>query len=53
MALFKVTGPFEIGGVAPGGTVELDESAVNVDALVWAGHVEPVKPAAKAKKDDG
>lgn len=41
----KVIGAHEIGGVAPGGTVELDPAEVNIPALVEAGHIELSKTA--------
>ncbi|MGH3881956.1 MAG: hypothetical protein ACRDRC_00950 [Pseudonocardiaceae bacterium] len=45
-----VTGPCAIAGadgrdVNPGGTVELDPVATNIDALVAGGHVELSKTA--------
>jgi len=39
----KVIGPAEVDGVAPGGTVELDPDVTNIEALVYAGHVEVPK----------
>jgi hypothetical protein len=36
----KVIGPFEVAGVAPGGTVDLDDERVNVSALVASRNVE-------------
>lgn len=39
----KVIGTSEVDGVAPGGTVELDPDVVNIEALVYAGHVEVPK----------
>jgi hypothetical protein len=39
---YRVVGVCDIAGVAPGGVVALDPDEVNVDALVMAGHVEPV-----------
>jgi hypothetical protein len=38
---YEVIGPLEVGGVAPGGVVELGDD-VNIDALIEAGHVKPV-----------
>lgn len=50
---YKVVGPLPIAGkdgdVEPGGVVELDEQAVNIPALIAAGHVKPV--AAERPKD--
>lgn len=43
----KVVGQHEVGGVAPGGTVDLDPAEVNIAALVEAGHVEISKSAAE------
>lgn len=40
---FKVTGRYEVGGAAPGETVELDPDVVNVDELVRVGLVEPLE----------
>lgn len=40
MAKFKVTGKYEVGGAAPGETVELDTDKVNVDELLRVGLVE-------------
>lgn len=48
----KVTGPNEVAGVAPGGTVELDPAAVNIAALVEGGHIELTKAAAKTLEVD-
>jgi len=53
----KVIGPHEVGGVATGGTVLLDDEVVNVAVLLWARCVEliPEKPKAEkptAKKGD-
>lgn len=42
----KVIGPRRVGGVEPGGTVDLDPSEVNIGALVEAGHIEISKAAA-------
>jgi hypothetical protein len=41
MAIYeaKVIGPREVGGVASGGTVLLDDALVNIDALVEAEHI--------------
>lgn len=36
---YVVTGAATVNGVAPGGTVELDPGAVNVDALIRSGCV--------------
>jgi hypothetical protein len=49
----RVIGPCEIAGVARGGTVDLEDTVINVDALVAAGHVEvladePPKPVSKS-----
>lgn len=38
---YTVTGPFPVGDVAPGGTVDLDPEVVNVDALLESGHITP------------
>lgn len=53
MGNYKVVGPVEVGGVAPGKVVELDEQEVNVAALIEAGHIEPTraKPSAEASKE--
>jgi hypothetical protein len=45
----KVTGPFPVNGVAPGGKVVLDDELVNLPALLAARLVELV-PAPKSKK---
>jgi hypothetical protein len=42
MAKYKVTGKYEVGGSAPGETVELDPDKVNVDELLRVGLVEPL-----------
>lgn len=48
---YRVAGPFEVAGVAPGGVVELDPAAVNITALADAGHLQPTsKPAASTSK---
>lgn len=44
----KVIGPHKVGGVATGGTVELDDEVVNVAALVSGGNVELI-PAPESK----
>lgn len=41
MDTYEVIGPCKVAGVAKGGTVELDPSAVNIDALVAARHIRP------------
>lgn len=41
----RVIGPFQVAGVDPGGTVELDET-VNIAALVEAGHIEVLPESA-------
>lgn len=52
MALYEVVGDSTVAGKSKGDTVELDES-VNVDALVWGGHVKPAKKSEpKAKPED-
>jgi hypothetical protein len=47
----KVIGQLEVGGVAPGGTVEIDDERVNLRVLLDAQLVEllpePKKKAAK------
>ncbi len=50
MDTYNVIGEYAVGGVAPGGTVELDPDAVNIPALIEGGHVEPAKPAKSAKR---
>lgn len=45
MAKFKVTGKYEVGGSAPGETVELDPDKVNVNELLRVGLVEPLDQA--------
>lgn len=42
---FKVTGNHRVGGVEPGGTVDLDENDPRTVALVKAGHLEPSRKA--------
>lgn len=42
---FEVIGPCQVAGANKGETVRLDPDAVNIDALVEAGHVRPVKRA--------
>lgn len=59
----KVIGQLEVCGVAPGGTVELDDERVNIDALVYAEFVELIpepepeptvgKRSRSANKKDG
>lgn len=46
----EVTGPLLVDGVGKGGTVELDDEVVQIDALVAAGHVKLVD---KKPKTDG
>lgn len=48
---FTVTGPFPVGDVAPGGTVDLDPDMTNVDALLAAGHIEAA-PTKRRKTGD-
>ncbi len=43
----RVIGAHEVGGVAPGGTVDLAPAQVNIPALVEAGHIEISKTAAE------
>lgn len=60
LARYLVVGSCRINGVEPGGVVDLDDQAVNVNVLLTAGHVklapEPVEddasppPAKKATK---
>lgn len=52
MPKFKVVGPLTVGGVQPGGVVDLDPRTVNVAALTAAGHIEPLKPVAAPKAGD-
>ena len=40
---YEVIGPCPVAGARKGDTVELDPAAVNVDALIQAGHVRPAK----------
>lgn len=56
---YKVTGPYEVGGVAKGGVVELDPARVKIKPLLKAGLIEPAeepvearpaKPATKTEK---
>ena len=42
MPRYRVTGPWQISGVGPGGVVDLDPAKINVDVLVNAGLVQPV-----------
>lgn len=49
MAKYKIIGPRPVAGADPGKTVELDLPEVNIAALVKAGHVALVKPAAPKK----
>ncbi|MGH3629534.1 MAG: hypothetical protein ACRDRL_19120 [Sciscionella sp.] len=39
-----MVGTHHVGGVAPGGIVELDPAETNIDALVGGGHIEVVEP---------
>lgn len=43
MAKFKVIGECVVGGVKPGGVVELDLPDENIEALIRCGNIEPVK----------
>lgn len=53
---YKVVGSRVVSGSRPGDTAYLDDKAVNIPALIEAGHIEPVrKTTAKAPvvvKDD-
>lgn len=52
----KVIGLLPVGGVAPGGTVELDDELVNIPALVDSELVELLpepKPEPKPRKPKG
>lgn len=52
MPRYKV-GPREVAGVEPGGTLELGEdSPLNVEALIDAGHLTEIKPRREKKGDD-
>lgn len=44
----EVTGTSEVNGVAPGGTVELDDDVINVEAL-RGEHVRLLPPEPKKK----
>ncbi|SET43435.1 hypothetical protein [Nonomuraea wenchangensis] len=45
---YRVSGPRPVAGVGTGGTVHLDPEAVNIPALIEAGHIEIVrKPSVK------
>lgn len=46
---YEVIGPVPIGGVPPGGTVELDPEQVNIPALVHAGHIRPAPVRRKSQ----
>lgn len=49
---YAVTGDLEINGKQKGDTVELDDEAYDIDALIGAGHIMPnlgKGPAPKAK----
>ena len=48
MAKFKVIGAHAVGGVEPGGTVELDLPDENIAALIRGGNIEPVALPLKA-----
>lgn len=51
MARYEVIGDSIIAGKSKGETVDLDET-VNVDALLWGGHIKPVaKPKAKPEPE--
>lgn len=52
MAKYYVVGQHAIAGVEPGGVVDGD--GLNVESLVAAGHLAPVreKPKTKAARDD-
>jgi hypothetical protein len=57
-ARYKVAGPFPIVGadgadVPPGGTVELDDTQVNIHALVVSGCVAPIQGKTAEAKADG
>ena len=48
---YRVSGPRPVAGVAPGGTLDLDEDTdLNVAALVEAGHLTAVTAARKPAK---
>lgn len=55
MARYKVVGNHKVGGIAPGGTVELDLDEQNEWRLVRGGHLQPVarprKPASRKVTD--
>jgi hypothetical protein len=53
MPKYKVTGKYEVGGAAPGETVELDPDKVNVSELVRVGLVEPLESEAVEHPADG
>ncbi|WP_157562670.1 hypothetical protein [Micromonospora chokoriensis] len=40
---FEVIGPCRVAGAEKGETVQLDPAEVNIDALIEAGHIRPVK----------
>jgi len=56
----NVVGELEVGGIAPGGVVELDEDVYNIDALISSGfvteHVEEtseLSPAEETSTEEG
>lgn len=56
MRKLDVIGILEVGGVSPGGTVELDDDIINVEALLLGGlcaeHVETSSSPDKESDED-
>lgn len=48
MTQYRVVGPLEVDGKPRGELVDLDETVVNVQALIDGGHVEPVTARGKS-----
>lgn len=52
MGSYRVIGSSRVGGVEPGGLVDLDPDVVNIEALVAGGHIEPASAEQNAAEED-
>ncbi|GIH27615.1 hypothetical protein Aph01nite_59250 [Acrocarpospora phusangensis] len=48
---YKVVGPHPVAGICAGETVQLDDQAVNIPALIAGGHIEILKRPATTKTE--
>ncbi|WP_435111875.1 hypothetical protein [Nocardiopsis synnemataformans] len=53
MPRYRVVGGSQVGGVDPGGTVDLNPAAVNISALIRGGHVAPLPEPGGVRRGKG